>query len=55
MSRGKKWFIGIAIVIAIFAPATFAMILDKGITAVFTIFNTSVEQLNKIPTTAPTP
>lgn len=55
MSRGKKWFITGAVVLAIFAPATFAMVLDKGITAVFTIFNTSVEQLNKIPTTAPTP
>lgn len=55
MSRGKKYFIIGAVILAIFAPATFAMVLDKGITAIFTIFNTGIEQLNKIPNTNPTP
>lgn len=55
MSRGKKWFIIGAVVLAIFAPATFAMILDKGISSVFIIFDKGVDQLNKIPTMAPSP
>lgn len=53
--RAKGMLITGAILLALFAPATFGMLLDRGFDALFMLFNQGAETLSNLPTAAPTP
>lgn len=56
MSRKTKgWLIAGVIALALFAPATFMMLVDRGIDAVFMLFNQGAESLSNLPTPKPVP
>lgn len=56
MSRkAKGWLITITVLLALFAPATLAMLIDRGFDSFLILFNEGAETLSNLPTAPPTP
>lgn len=56
MSRkAKTTLIVITILLALFAPATLMMLIDRGFDFAFLLFNQGAETLSNLPTTVPSP